>query len=97
MNLQRREARVVDTKNRHLSSLKALSAYRLIDPGSEWRLHRHWSDATALSDLLGPDFQLGCKENLSPNGRTPTSAQLPIPFAYLVCFAVWTAVSGFTC
>jgi len=44
--------------------LKALSAYRLIDPGSEWRLHRQWFDSTALSDLLGPDFQLGCKENL---------------------------------
>jgi transposase len=44
--------------------LKALSVYRLIDPGSEWRLHRHWFEATALSDLLGPDFQLGCKENL---------------------------------
>jgi transposase len=44
--------------------LKALSVYRLIDPGSEWRLHRHWFDATALGDLLGPDFELGCKENL---------------------------------
>lgn len=44
--------------------LKALSAYRLIDPGSEWRLHRQWFEASALSDLLGPDFQLGCKENL---------------------------------
>jgi transposase len=44
--------------------LKALAAYRLIDPGSEWRMHRQWFDTTALSDLLGPDFQLGCKENL---------------------------------
>ena len=44
--------------------LKALSVYRLIQPGSEWRLHRQWFDSTALSDLLGPDFQLGCKENL---------------------------------
>lgn len=44
--------------------LQALSVYRLIDPGSEWRLHRQWFDSTALSDLLGPDFQLGCKENL---------------------------------
>ncbi len=44
--------------------VQALSVYRLIDPGSEWRLHRQWFDATALSDLLGPDFQLGCKENL---------------------------------
>ncbi len=44
--------------------LKALSVYRLIDPGSEWRMHRQWFDATALSDLLGPDFQLGCKDNV---------------------------------
>jgi hypothetical protein len=44
--------------------LKAMSVYRLIDPGSEWRLHRQWFDSTALSDLLGPDFQLGCKENV---------------------------------
>ena len=44
--------------------LTALTAYRLIDPGSEWRLHREWFDASALSDLLGPDFQLGCKENV---------------------------------
>jgi transposase len=43
--------------------LKALSVYRLIDPGSEWRLHRQWFDSSALSDLLGPDFQLGCKDN----------------------------------
>ena len=44
--------------------LTALTVYRLIDPGSEWRLHRQWFDASALSDLLGPDFQLGCKENV---------------------------------
>ena len=44
--------------------LKALSVYRLIDPGSEWRFHRQWFDSSALSDLLGPDFQLGCKENV---------------------------------
>lgn len=44
--------------------LKALSVYRWIDPGSEWRLHRQWFDSTALSGLLGPEFQLGCKENL---------------------------------
>lgn len=44
--------------------LTALTVYRLIDPGSEWRLHREWFDGSALSDLLGPDFQLGCKENV---------------------------------
>ena len=32
--------------------------YRLIAPGSEWRLHRHWFDQSALADLLGGDFGL---------------------------------------
>ena len=44
--------------------LAALAAYRLIEPGSEWRLHRHWYGTTALGDLLGPDFSLGSKDNL---------------------------------
>jgi hypothetical protein len=38
--------------------LQTLALYRLIDPGSEWRLHRHWFDHTALADLLGGDFSL---------------------------------------
>jgi len=44
--------------------LAALTAYRLIEPGSEWRLHRHWYGTTALGDLLGSDFSLGSKDNL---------------------------------
>ena len=44
--------------------LAALSVYRLLAPGSEWRLHRHWFGTTALGDLLGPDFDLGGKDNL---------------------------------
>jgi hypothetical protein len=32
--------------------------YRLIDPGSEWRLHRHWYEQSAMADLLGEDFGL---------------------------------------
>lgn len=44
--------------------LAALTAYRLIEPGSEWRMHRHWFGTTALRDLLGPDFSLGGKDNL---------------------------------
>jgi transposase len=35
--------------------LMVLVAYRLIEPGSEWRLHRHWYGRTALGDLLGTD------------------------------------------
>ena len=36
--------------------LQTLCAYRLIDPGSEWRLHREWFERSAMSDLLGADF-----------------------------------------
>ena len=35
--------------------LFVLVAYRLLSPGSEWRLHRQWFDRSALSDLLGVD------------------------------------------
>lgn len=35
--------------------LRILVIYRLLAPGSEWRLHRQWFEATALSDLLGVD------------------------------------------
>lgn len=38
--------------------LLTLTLYRLIDPGAEWRLHRHWFDHTAIADLLGGDFSL---------------------------------------
>ena len=40
---------------RWLDILKVLVCYRLIDPGSEWRLHRQWYEHSALRDLLGCD------------------------------------------
>ena len=49
---------------RWLNVLKTLVAYRLIDPGSEWRLHRQWYDQSAMSDLLGEDFELVRKDTL---------------------------------
>jgi transposase len=47
-----------------LNVLKTLVAYRLIDPGSEWRLHRQWFEQSAMADLLGEDFDLVAKDNL---------------------------------
>ena len=47
-----------------LKVLQTLVAYRLIDPGSEWRLHRHWFDASAMADLLNADFALAEKNVL---------------------------------
>jgi transposase len=38
--------------------LLVLVAYRLLSPGSEWRLHRHWFERSALGDLLGVDAAL---------------------------------------
>lgn len=35
--------------------LRVLTIYRLLSPGSEWRLHRQWFATTALPDLLGVD------------------------------------------
>ena len=44
--------------------LQTLVAYRLIDPGSEWRLHRYWYDHSAMGDLLGEDFSIAGKDTL---------------------------------
>jgi hypothetical protein len=38
--------------------VQALCCYRLLDPGSEWRLHRDWYEKSAMGDLLGVGFEL---------------------------------------
>jgi transposase len=57
--------------------LFVLAAYRLIAPGSEWRLHRQWYGTTALADLLGADESLaaphvlyGCHDRILEHKRT---------------------------
>ena len=49
---------------RWLQVLQTLVTYRLIDPGSEWRLHRHWFTSSAMADLLDADFALAGKDTL---------------------------------
>jgi transposase len=44
--------------------LATLTAHRLIDPGSEWSLHRHWFERSALADLLGGDARLAADDTL---------------------------------
>lgn len=44
--------------------LQTLVCYRLIDPGSEWRLHQQWFEQSAMADLLGADFMLAEKNAL---------------------------------
>src|ERR1700726_2135121 len=44
--------------------LQTLVCYRLIDPGSEWRLHRQWFEQSAMADLLGEDYGLVAKNAL---------------------------------
>jgi transposase len=50
------------TNWRHV--LQTLTIYRLLDPGSEWRLHRQWFGNSAMADLLEEDFGLAAKDNL---------------------------------
>jgi Transposase DDE domain len=50
------------TSWRHI--LQTLVCYRLIDPGSEWRLHRLWFEQSAMGDLLGEDYSLVAKNAL---------------------------------
>jgi Transposase DDE domain len=51
--------------------LQTLVAYRLVAPGSEWKLHREWFGNSAMPDLLGANFGLaeahklyGCHDRL---------------------------------
>src|SRR5471032_1776934 len=44
--------------------LQVLATYRLIAPGSEWRLHRQWFGNSAMADLLGADFGLAEEHKL---------------------------------
>ena len=43
-----------------------LVAYRLLAPGSEWRLHREWFRRSTLADLLGEDAGLAEIHKLYP-------------------------------
>ena len=47
-----------------LNILKILVCYRLISPGSEWRLHREWYHNSAMGDLLGDDVGVIQKDKL---------------------------------
>jgi len=56
--------------------LQILVAYRLPDPGSEWRLYRHWFEHSAMADLLEADLELAdihklyeCHERLLEHKR----------------------------
>jgi transposase len=44
--------------------LELLVVNRLIEPGSEFRLHRHWFDHSAMDVLLGRDFAVAEKDRL---------------------------------
>ncbi len=44
--------------------LELLVVNRLIDPGSEFRLHRQWFDQSAMDELLGLDFAVAEKDRL---------------------------------
>jgi transposase len=49
---------------RWLNILKLLTCYRLIQPGSEWHLHRQWYGDSAMGDLLGEEGEAVPYQNL---------------------------------
>ena len=53
--------------------LQTLVSYRLIDPGSEWRLHRLWYEQSAMGDLLDEDFSLVAKDTRRTCGKDSSS------------------------
>lgn len=72
------QARLPDSREgtrwRHI--LQTLVVYRLLDPGSEWRLHRSWFEQSAMADLLDADYALveknalyRCLDKLLPHKR----------------------------
>jgi hypothetical protein len=69
---------------RWLIILKTLVSYQLI-PGSEWRLHRHWFEHSAMGDLLGEDIALvqpnnlyRCLDKLTAHTRRATEVAIAI-------------------
>jgi hypothetical protein len=44
--------------------LRLLVVNRLLDPGSEFRVHRQWFDQTAMAELLETDFAVAEKDRL---------------------------------
>jgi len=44
--------------------LRLLVVNRLLEPGSEFRVHRQWFDQTAMAELLGTDFAVAEKDRL---------------------------------
>jgi hypothetical protein len=44
--------------------LRLLVVNRLLEPGSEFRVHRQWFDQTAMAELLGSDFAVAEKDRL---------------------------------
>ena len=60
------ESRLPDSRKgtQWLNVLKTLVGYRLLDPGSEWRLHRDWFKNSAMADLLGEDDSVAAKDTL---------------------------------
>jgi len=70
---------------RWLNILKTLVSYQLISPGSEWRLHRHWFEHSAMGDLLGENIALvqpnnlyRCLDKLTAHTRRATEVAIAI-------------------
>jgi hypothetical protein len=55
--------------------LETLVCYRLLDPGSEWHLHREWFVRSAMAELLGGRLFAGRKPQALPRARSTLGAK----------------------
>src|SRR6266568_2495784 len=65
--------------------LQILVTYRWVDPGSEWRLYRHWFEHSAMADLLGADLAVAdihklyeCHEHLLEHKKDLFNARFEV-------------------
>ena len=41
-----------------------LAVHRLVEPSSEWRLHRQWFDESVMDEPLEEDTAVACKDRV---------------------------------
>ena len=66
--------------------LRLLVVNRLLDPGSEFRIHRQWFVHSAIDELLQSDFRVAEKIGYIALGRRPKGRRRGTPDLAIVEF-----------
>jgi len=80
---------------RWVNVLKTLVCYRLVDPGSEWRLHRQWFEQSAMGDLLGEDLRVPELRRLLSQRIEMVTREKYVAIAGVIIAMIIAALAGF--